>query len=900
MKNKYVLSINLSLIVLMLLMLAPAATRAQVSAYNLSTGVGTYTPLVGGTQPNFNNNRELDAHIPIGFNFYYNGALHSEVTISDRGYIALDDTVLYTTFANLNTGLGASSPFFSTQNQNIISGCGSSSLGYQTLCNIDSGSTLATNVVNPQGFRVGDTIHYTMINLLYSRDVEIVGIHGDTLVMASPSPLAIRGNNNSGDISLVNTKPVTYATIGTAPNRTFVVQYEEVNPSVYSGMVSFQIRLNESDFSVDVVYGNCFFPMQPASNARGYNTIGLRGTTPADFSSITTDSIFNWNAPLLADSIHKVMRSSGTIGQATTTVPVSGRYYRWGPASVPVLCHIGGRAYHDANENCVYDSGDTKLQNHTISIDNGQTITFTDTNGLYYTAVDTGTHLVAQSVLQGPTWAPVCPSTGFYTVVLPTPGDSSLANDFADTVNYCYYPVVDIVTNRQRRCNTMNIYNVSYRNLGIVNAAAAYIEIEFDPEIVPYFSTLPWTSVSGNTYTFQLGTLAPLSHGTFLIRDSVKCSAVMGQAVSARAEIFPHSDCVAASLNWDSSDVEVSGQYFTGSDTLFFFISNVGTGSMSSPSQYRIYEDDILLTAAPFQLPSLGMLTLGLPATGRTLRVEADQLPFFPSLSQPRYFQEMCGTPPYSLGHIATVAQDDDDDYVSIDVKEVTYSFDPNEKLVFPSGVGAQHYINPEDKLKYIVNFQNTGNDTAYTVVVKDTIDVNTVDITTLRPISASHAYTVEIKNNVAIWTFNNINLVDSHTNEPLSHGFLSFEIQQRTNTPGTVINNSAAIYFDDNLPVITNTAFVTIALKQLTTGISKAEVEGTQFDLYPNPAKTELYIHVADFEPTAVMVYDVNGHTVLMQPYSSRLSIAQLSAGMYYMQVSGNGHTAYKKFVKE
>ena len=48
----------------------------------------------------------------------------------------------------------------------------------------------------------------------------------------------------------------------------------------------------------------------------------------------------------------------------------------------------------------------------------------------------------------------------------------------------------------------------------------------------------------------------------------------------------------------------------------------------------------------------------------------------------------------------------------------------------------------------------------------------------------------------------------DSNINEPNSHGFVSFRIKpQTTVAPNTTIPNKAAIYFDYNAPVITNTA---------------------------------------------------------------------------------------------
>src|SRR5215207_7104874 len=52
----------------------------------------------------------------------------------------------------------------------------------------------------------------------------------------------------------------------------------------------------------------------------------------------------------------------------------------------------------------------------------------------------------------------------------------------------------------------------------------------------------------------------------------------------------------------------------------------------------------------------------------------------------------------------------------------VTGSFDPNDISVSPLGFDTEGYITNDELLKYSIRFQNTGNDTAFTVVVVDTL----------------------------------------------------------------------------------------------------------------------------------------------------------------------------------
>ena len=54
--------------------------------------------------------------------------------------------------------------------------------------------------------------------------------------------------------------------------------------------------------------------------------------------------------------------------------------------------------------------------------------------------------------------------------------------------------------------------------------------------------------------------------------------------------------------------------------------------------------------------------------------------------------------------------------------------------------------------------------------------------------------------------------LPDSNVNEPASHGFIKYSIKKyNTVGIGSVIKNTAYIYFDFNAPVVTNTVVNTV-----------------------------------------------------------------------------------------
>jgi len=141
-------------------------------------------------------------------------------------------------------------------------------------------------------------------------------------------------------------------------------------------------------------------------------------------------------------------------------------------------------------------------------------------------------------------------------------------------------------------------------------------------------------------------------------------------------------------------------------------------------------------------------------------------------------------------------------------------AYDPNDKLVIPnrafdtSAEYDQNYTLFEEQLEYTIRFQNTGNDTAFNVVLRDTLDKN-LDWNTFKPVIASHPYETVLKNKEGAieFSFRDILLPDSTTNEPLSHGFVTYKIAPKQGLPeNTRIENTASIYFDFNPPIVTNT----------------------------------------------------------------------------------------------
>jgi uncharacterized repeat protein (TIGR01451 family) len=132
-------------------------------------------------------------------------------------------------------------------------------------------------------------------------------------------------------------------------------------------------------------------------------------------------------------------------------------------------------------------------------------------------------------------------------------------------------------------------------------------------------------------------------------------------------------------------------------------------------------------------------------------------------------------------------------------------SYDPNDKLATPS-LTLQD-VGDGKNIDYTIRFQNTGTDTAFNVVIADTLDSKLL-ANQLQMVGSSHPCRTTVKDNIIFFEFLDIMLPDSNVNKLGSNGFVSFKIKPISSViTGTIIPNKAAIYFDYNSPVITNPA---------------------------------------------------------------------------------------------
>ncbi len=232
--------------------------------------------------------------------------------------------------------------------------------------------------------------------------------------------------------------------------------------------------------------------------------------------------------------------------------------------------------------------------------------------------------------------------------------------------------------------------------------------------------------------------------------------------------------------------------------------------------------------------------------------------------------------------------------YTNADInnRTVLCSFDPNDKMVYPPGVLDENFTLMNERLYYIIRFQNTGNDTAFTVQIRDLLDT-ALNWNSFRLEGASHPVNTQLSQNTGalIFTFNNILLPDSNTNEPLSHGFVAYSMVADSGlADGTRIENTAGIYFDSNDPVITNTTLNTMVYV-IPVGLNEQQPDQSELIVMPNPASDYALLQFTNINGMKyeLHIYSMEGKKVYQSATTSGqivVSLQQFKKGMYGYQL--------------
>lgn len=559
-----------------------------------------------------------------------------------------------------------------------------------------------------------------------------------------------------------------------------------------------------------------------------------------------------------------------------------------------------------------YEEGDLDLEGWFVQVEgeDNQFVGSTDAEGNYSIPVDIGSFTVSL-LPKNDTWDICSPSsfpvdfTAIYdTLVYNFPVRSAIDN--------CPLLTVEVSTGILQACSDAT-YTIEYCNDGSALAENAFVEIELDEELTYVNASIDPSTVVENTLVFQLGDLAVLECGSFTVNVQVACDEIEElQAVSFTTNIFPDTTCSPLSPDWDGAKIEVKGR--CEDNQIVFSAKNVGDNPTDVVLGYIIVED-VLMFLNNGEVPILPPGTevdLGMPITpneiGSTYRLIAMQSEGAPGNNYPTVFVEGCtqeGNENFTTGMVTQFPDNDQDPYSDIDVQEIlTTSGTANILISHPKGY-QDSIITQSTDIEYTILFANTTVDTLNRLVIRDTLPAE-LDLATLSVGPASHPYNAELYNGgILKITFNDLHLLPDGSGEVTdSRGFVKLTLSQKPNLLlGTVIDNSAAVYFDYVAPIITNKVRHVIACEDfltvgcITVGITEPPVvKGINIRVQPNPTHTSADFIIENCEECGqveMILRDAHGREVRREQYAGSEFTFQrknLVPALYFFELRSNG----------
>ena len=235
------------------------------------------------------------------------------------------------------------------------------------------------------------------------------------------------------------------------------------------------------------------------------------------------------------------------------------------------------------------------------------------------------------------------------------------------------------------------------------------------------------------------------------------------------------------------------------------------------------------------------------------------------------------------------------DNYFMFD-QVVANAHDPNNKTCLEGEIVTPEKIG--EYLHYNINFENIGTTEATNVVIKDLINTNQFDLSTLQIMYASHPVRILVTGNKVEFIFENINLPSAISNPIGGHGNVLFKIKTLPTLPiGTMVSNTANIYFDYNHPIETNEARTTFNL------LSTKDFDvDSSVSVYPNPVKNQVHIE-AKSNIKSVQFFDIQGRILEVISENNTKTILDISGkskGIYFLKITTETGSKVEKLVKE
>jgi uncharacterized repeat protein (TIGR01451 family) len=601
-------------------------------------------------------------------------------------------------------------------------------------------------------------------------------------------------------------------------------------------------------------------------------------------ASQQTFMLFQGDVPVLTAGLH------GTIYLSSDFIPVK-------------TVVIKGSVSRKTHDSCANPTGE-KLRYRQFVLEPRGNITVSNENGDFFFTPFPGNYQVRQqfpTYLINPIESQFCPQNN--QTVLATIDQSSdtvAIQSFINKVTDCAILNITSVHGPARPCMRGN-YLINVQNVGNIPSDPKELVITMPAHLHFVSANYTFTQLD-STYRFTIPAINPGATFSIQIKDSVSCNpnGLTGLIFCIKAELLNPPPCVMESANWDGANLEVASRCVNGKPR--FTIRNSGA-AMQNALPYRIFINNQLVYEAMFQLAANNQMNINLPANAPEgyVRLETPQTQNHP-LATFAAAEANCLNGSSTNGAFLPPIQSP---LVDQHCVTITNAYDPNDLQVFPKGVGDIGGIRPGTPLKYLVRFQNTGTDTAFNVVVVDTLTSN-FDISSLLLGASSHPYTFELSGTlskpVLKFRFRNIMLPDSNVNKEGSIGYFSFQVRHRTGAPlGTTLPNFVDIYFDFNDPIRTNSTLNTLWEPTFVSGVIDTVITHSQtptlhtkdiLQIAPNPASNQVVIKVNSvYSGGTITISNLNGKTITTLDGSKNtheVSVATWPKGIYIVKPAG------------
>ncbi|MBL4578649.1 MAG: T9SS type A sorting domain-containing protein [Flavobacteriales bacterium] len=544
--------------------------------------------------------------------------------------------------------------------------------------------------------------------------------------------------------------------------------------------------------------------------------------------------------------------------------------------------NISGRVFDDINGDGVQDVGENGLAGLVITLTPGPIVSFTDQNGNYsinlsnFTTYTVETFLPWQvyycsgsMILSSTLSLPASPGT--YTVVIDNVNPVSTGNDFGIVP-----PAVPCGTISGHVWEDLNENGIE--DLGEVPMPGANISVNWsmaqtdgngDYNIdVPLNATYVVSMNSGggnfNYYCYgsqvtTSGQTFPTSPGDYTVTPTTGTPDVGG--LDFGMSTAPVVDAGIYSL-WPNAGVIPGNDFGGGMDF------KIWDGSTTTCTLRLDFDPWVTFISASITPDVIG--------ANYVEWVFVNPSNYFGMCMFYTFNLSSSAPPGTALNWFASLSCDAPDACPQNDTRSATtYVANPNKSwkvnlnkmAVFHTGDTITGEITTADStFSYEIGYMNLGTDTIFNMMIRDTLP-DFLDVKSISKPFSMHESIMDmdiIDTNVIVFTFKGINLTDTATNYASSYGFLQFNIRMKRNLPiGTVIENTASIFFDYADPIFTDTVSNTIVQSN---SIANSPDQLFEISVHPNPFSnsTAFELHGADtFKGLSLELFDLLGKRV-------------------------------------